>query len=842
MTIAAGTRVGPYEITAKLGEGGMGEVYRATDTKLKREVAIKVLPSEFTADKERLARFEREAQLLAQLNHPNVAQIYGMETSGEAHALVMELVEGPTLADRLAQGALPLDESLSIARQITEALEEAHEKGIVHRDLKPQNVKASIEGKVKVLDFGLAKAMEPTAGSGSPAGDPARSPTMLDSPTLTGAGGTQLGVILGTAAYMAPEQARGAPVDARADVWAFGVVLYESLTGAQLFAADTVADTLARVLTHEPDLSKLPEGTPAAIRRLLRRCLARSPRQRLHSIADARLVMDDVLAGRLDEPDVATRGGGAARGRRARRALPWLGGALAGLALAAALGWPAPGTGAGPSAAGASIRTLVAAGVSFVPSVSTDGRSLAFESTRDGEPRIWVKDLKSGSESLLVKRSSFLPAFSPDGTSVLFGVDNGAREPDVHRISLSTREERLVARGALPGDWAPDGRSVVVLRDVDVPGAQGAGELHAVELEGGGERLLCRDAPRRMDEPRWSPDGKRLAVALRAVQAGNSDRLGILDLSTGALDEQPLDALGGEGIRIRGLAWISPRRLALLLLDRQENVNAAGRLALLDLERRGLRSVLPIANVGWGLDVAGPGSLVVSVGSSDQSLHEAARGPDGRWSAPQLVTEGPFRDRQPVYSPDGRWVLFTSNRSGNLDIWRRDRATGELERLTDHEADDWDPALSPDGSRLLFSSNRSGRFQIWIAEGDGSSPRQVTELENAQNPTMTANGEWIVFTLQGAGEGRNGAWKIHPDGSGAALVAAGDYLVPETSPDGGYVATRIAGPNRLLRLADGALLDTELGDTDRYRWSIAWSASGRRAPPRRSASPATAAR
>ena len=228
-----GTRLGPYEITARLGEGGMGEVYRATDTRLEREVAIKVLPAAFVQDRERLGRFEREAKLLAQLNHTNIAQIYGVEASGESHALVMELVEGPTLADRLAQGALPLDESLSIAKQIAEALEEAHEKGIVHRDLKPQNVKASIEGKTKVLDFGLAKAMDPAAGASSSvaAGDLARSPTLMQSPTLTGVHGTQLGVILGTAAYMSPEQARGGSVDKRADIWAFGVVLYEMLAG-----------------------------------------------------------------------------------------------------------------------------------------------------------------------------------------------------------------------------------------------------------------------------------------------------------------------------------------------------------------------------------------------------------------------------------------------------------------------------------------------------------------------------------------------------------------------------------------------------------------------------------
>ena len=246
-SLSPGTRLGPYEITAKIGEGGMGEVYRGTDTRLKREVAIKVLPAAFTEDKERLARFEREAQLLAQLHHPNIASIFGLEESHGTRALVMELVEGPTLADRLESGAFSITESLSTALQIAQALEEAHDKGIVHRDLKPQNIKASSEGKTKVLDFGLAKAMDATIGSAS-AADLARSPTIMNSPTLTAAHGTQLGVILGTAAYMAPEQAAGGAVDRRADIWSFGVVLYEMLSGRRLFDGETVSHVLAGVL------------------------------------------------------------------------------------------------------------------------------------------------------------------------------------------------------------------------------------------------------------------------------------------------------------------------------------------------------------------------------------------------------------------------------------------------------------------------------------------------------------------------------------------------------------------------------------------------------------------
>ena len=327
-----------------------------------------------------------------------------------------------------------------------------------------------------------------------------------------------------------------------------------------------------------------------------------------------------------------------------------------------------------------------------------------------------------------------------------------------------------------------------------------------------------------LHEPRWSPDGSRIALVLSSAQTGVAERLGLLDPATGKLEEVLLDPLSRRGIKIQGIAWLSARQLALLVLDSGNLISSSGRIALFDLSSRQVTSLLPLASGGWGLDVAGKNSLIVGAGSTDQNLLESRRGVAGprmEWSDPELATEGPFRDRQPVYSPDGKWLLFTSNRSGNLDIWRRDRATGELRRLTDHEADDWDPALSPDGQRLLFSSNRTGKFQIWIAEADGSSPRQVTDMENAQNPTMTADGAWIVFGLQEAGADKDGIWKIRPDGSAAALVAAGiTLLTPEVSPDGRYVAMQNTGKQHLLRVADGVLLNGDLGGTFRYRWSV----------------------
>jgi len=310
MALNAGTRIGPYEISGLLGAGGMGEVYRAHDARLHRDVAVKTLPASLADDANRLARFQREAQVLAALSHPHIAAIFGLEESGGVRALVMELVEGQTLAERIAAGPIPLDEALRMAREISSALDAAHEKGIVHRDLKPANIKLAPDGRVKVLDFGLAKAIEgdPASGSGS---------RPADSPTLT-LEATRAGMLMGTAAYMSPEQARGKTVDKRADIWAFGVVLYEMLTGRTLFEGETLSDTLAGVLRAPLDFEALPAGTPPAARRLLERCLERDPKRRLRDMGDAWIEVDAAASGTAPvsaPPPAATP--------LWRKALPW---------------------------------------------------------------------------------------------------------------------------------------------------------------------------------------------------------------------------------------------------------------------------------------------------------------------------------------------------------------------------------------------------------------------------------------------------------------------------------------------------------------------------------------
>src|SRR5712691_7083025 len=382
MPLSAGTNLGPYEILASIGAGGMGELYLACDTKRKRDVAIKVLPAALARDPDRLARFEREARLMASLDHPNIGVIYGLEESNNMRALVLALIEGPTLADRIATGPVPLEEAIHFARQMAEALEYAHERGVIHRDLKPANVKITPEGTVKVLDFGLAKALtgETDALSGSPANSPAMSPTL----TIRA---TQAGMVLGTAAYMAPEQARGKAVDRRADIWAFGVVLYEMLTGRTAFAGDTVTDIIAAVVTREPDWTALPGSTTPSFRRLLAVCPEKDPKRRLRDIGDARLEIERIQTGAAD----ATGPAPSAPVVKASSAITRIVLAAVVVATVAATWWL--GQRAHPAQAAWSEFTQLtdASGVETGPSISPDGTTFAYASNARGSWDVYVQ-------------------------------------------------------------------------------------------------------------------------------------------------------------------------------------------------------------------------------------------------------------------------------------------------------------------------------------------------------------------------------------------------------------------------------------------------------------------
>ena len=807
-----GTRLGSYEITAKLGEGGMGEVYRATDTRLKREVAIKVLPAAFTEDKERLARFEREAQLLAQLHHPNIASIFGLEEGGGTRALVMELVDGPTLGERLEAGPLSLTESLSFALQIAQALEEAHDKGIVHRDLKPQNIKASSEGKAKVLDFGLAKAMD-AGGSNSSAADLARSPTLLNSPTLTAVHGTQLGVILGTAAYMAPEQARGASVDKRADIWAFGVVFYEMLSGRRLFSGETVSDTLAAVLRQEIDWTALPAATPTEIRRLLRRCLERNPKNRLHDIADARLVLDDLLAGRVEAGEAPAAGDDRARAAGWPTKLAWLGGGLVLGALAlAGLGRSLLQTAAARPPV---VKTLTYSGKSGNASVSRDGKFVAFISSRDGTRRIWLKQLATGEEVALTGGSDLSPAISPDSGSVLFRrAERGAF--DLYRVPLVGGEPRRLAIDVDLAGWSPDGKRIALARGND-RGTQ----LRLIPADGGEETLLLdrEIGVRSLD---WSPDGNSLllvtsgrvnsisSTAIETVEVATGERREIYRLPAGSVSS-PACWDGNTAVLF---AW-SPSQAG-----RGETL-----LQRLELGDPTPRPVFSFTSLPGRIELAGAGALIFDAGGIYQNLFEIGGGATPGESLGKELTGGPTRDRQPAFSPDGRRIVFTSDRSGSLDLWSLELATGAIRRLTFDAADDWDPQWSPNGKHLLWSSNRSGHFEAWIAEPDGSGARQASaDGTDAENPTMSGDGAWIVYSS--SNPAAPGIWKVRPDGRDATRLLAGAYTLPELAPKSGWIsAVETASGNertvRIFRLEDGGAV-------------AALSVAGRRQNPGRS--------
>ena len=446
MTLTSGTRLGPYEVVTAIGAGGMGEVYRAKDSRLGRDVAIKVLPAAFAQDPERLARFEREARVLASLNHTNIAHVYGFESAtvpdgSTAHFLAMEMVEGEDLAERLKRGAIPVSEALAIGKQIAEGLEEAHEKGIVHRDLKPANIKLTPDGKVKVLDFGLAKAY---ASDGSSSGGP---PDISNSPTMS-RHMTEAGLIMGTAAYMSPEQARGKAVDKRADIWSFGVVLFEMLTGARTFAGETVSDTLAAVLMREIDWTKLPANAPPAIERLLRRCLDRDVRRRLQAIAEARIVLDGPMAAETASGPIPA-GMPARSVNRLVRAAPWLI-AVAALVSARFGLWPGSRTGASRPLDPTHVEVALPPDIEPVPTleasfnISPDGRLVSVTAFRGGARRLHVRRLRS-EETFEVGDSDGvnLSVFSPESDRVAFVTNRGV----LMRASLADQQRERLAQG-----------------------------------------------------------------------------------------------------------------------------------------------------------------------------------------------------------------------------------------------------------------------------------------------------------------------------------------------------------------------------------------------------------
>jgi Tol biopolymer transport system component len=770
-----GTRVGPYEITAQLGVGGMGEVYRARDFHLGRDVALKVLPEGFTSDPERLARFEREAKLLAQLNHPNIAQIYGFEASGEARALVMELVEGPTLAERLEGGPLPFHESLSLSLQIAQALEEAHEKGIVHRDLKPQNIKASIEGRVKVLDFGLAKAMDPAGGATPSASQLAQSPTL----TL---GATVQGVILGTAAYMAPEQAKGLAVDKRADVWAFGVVLYEMLTGERLFAGDTVPETLAGVIRAEIDLSKLPADTPPAVRRLVERCLERDPKRRLRDIGEARVVLE--RPAELAAPAVAAGRASSATSRGALAAV-----ALVAFGLGGSVVWIARKPSAAP-ATGAPMRVHLMPpkdshfSVSEDPlMLSPDGSQIVFRLEEGTDDSLAVRSL-DGFEvrKLPGTRGAYEPDWSPDGRSLLFFEESLSR---IDASGLQPAQKLAPVTDARGASWGED--------DTILFAPTPSGAIHRVSAAGGeAVKVTELDATRgeiAHVRPQWLPGGRHFLYLVRSERDEQNG------LYVGSLDGKLKRRLLGIDVAVRfappdlvlavhqarlvarriDLAKLELSRDAWTLADAAEynplfdmpkvSTSRAGRLVYHPPSRLQVRQLVRIDREGRvlekigepgdeNLDLSPDGGRIASVRFDERRAGSIWIRDLRRSVASRLSQES--RTIGPVWSPDGRSIAYAATSPSGLRLLVRPAAGGEARLVWEDpylgEPIDW----SPDGSMLLVEVGAVGlRTNLVLVPAGGGAPVPfAATAADEHSGRFSPDGRWIAYVSRELGRGQ----------------------------------------------------------------------------------------
>jgi Tol biopolymer transport system component len=789
-----GERLGPYEITAKLGEGGMGEVYRATDSRLERQVAIKVLPAAFTADKERLARFAREAKMLAQLHHPNIASIFGLEESGGGRALVMELVEGDDLSALIARGPLPVAEAMAIARQIAEALEAAHEHGIVHRDLKPANIKVRLDGTVKVLDFGLAKAMDPRAGAISAS-------ELANSPTAT-SGGTRSGTILGTAAYMSPEQARGAVIDKRADIWSFGVVLYEMLSGERPFAERSAADTLAAVIRKEVDFARLPASTPRRLRELVRRCLDRDLKHRLRDIGEARVAIQDELAGPEAAPDalpaVASR-------PAANRTLRWtlaLSALVAGaLFLGHAIGSRTAKAIGGPRAVSFTQVTDFG-GVETSPSLSPDGKSLVFAGTVGSGTGLYLLRIGDRKAVRLAADSSATseePAFSPDGERIAFRSDR-----DGGGVFLMTASGESVTRltdsGFAPS-WSPDGAEIVVspgsFRIPENLLSQARG-LSVVNVKSGQRRELA--VPLQAMQPNWSPGGAR--IAYWGVRAG-----GQRDLWTIAADGSDAATGGVPVTEDEALDWSptwSPDGRYLYFSSNRGGTMNLWRVAIDERTGRLEAEPEPVTTPStWSgrFSFSSDGSrLAFATQSYRSALFRAsfdARRESVTGLAAPIVT-GSRRFHGLDLSPDGAWIAYSE-----AGVWEDlfvARADGtEYRRVTDDAFRDRGPMWSPDGTRIAFYSDRSGEYELWTIRPDGSGLVQITQgAGTAGWPVWSPDGARIAFGGAARPWGLVDAAATKGRLAPEPEISPGERFVPSSwSPDG----ERIAG---IVRQIDGS--------------------------------------
>ncbi len=817
-----GRQLGAHRIVGLLGRGGMGEVYRALDTQLGREVAIKILPRIFQTDPERRARFDREARVLASLNHPHIGGIHGLENLEGTPALILELVEGDTLAERLARGPIPINEALPIARQIAEALEAAHDKGIVHRDLKPANIKITSKGVVKVLDFGLAKA----------AGNESSSPDLSHSPTITGTG-THAGVILGTAAYMSPEQARGQIVDKRTDIWAFGCVLFEMLTGRVLFARETVTDTLAAIVDRDPSWDALPTETPPTVRHLIERCLEKDPKRRLRDIGEARLEIEDIL-----RAPSGTRAADALASSQ-RRPLWSIVASLVTLVLViGALAWIARGV--VPGGTPRVSRTTIAA--SGVTAVSLSSRSLAL--TPDGTRVVYIGN--DGTQIFahpldgLDQTTIFTSAVpvnwicvSPDGRWVAF-VDG----LQLKRVALTGGPAETIAVGlALAGaTWAPDD-TIIFGDNRDL-----ATGLQRVSASGGEVAVLTRPDKARGDRdhlwPEMLPGGRAVLFTITATTGGtDAAQVAVLDLATGkqtvvvrggshahyvpsghlvyaaggALRAVPFDVARLETrgapvtmlprlvTNIQGAAnFIVAANGTLAYVDAPENSTTADTLVWVD--RQGREEALGAPPRAYSQPRVSPDGTRVALAIADQTNSIWIW--DLRRAALSRLTFDPAFGGFPVWAPDGRHLFFNSIGGGVFSIFSQSLdGTGAAEALiTGSSAGLLTTGVTPDGTQLLF--DQAGR-DLMVLPLDGTRTMrpliQTPFIE--RNGIVSPDGRWLAYEADTSGrlevyvrpfpDVMSGLWQISTDGARRPLWAPGGRELFYVAPDRALMAVPV---------------------------------------------------
>ena len=771
MSFLPGTRIGPYEVHVLLGAGGMGEVYRARDSRLGRDVAIKALPATLAHDGERLARFEREARLLASLNHPNIAGIHGLEEAANQRYLVLEYVEGQTLAQRLAHGALPVDEALQVCRDIAAGVEAAHEGGVIHRDLKPGNVMLTPAGVVKVLDFGLAKGGSAVREGGS-------DPNLSASPTMTYAA-TQAGMVLGTAAYMSPEQARGRNVDRRTDIWSFGCVLYECLCGRPVFEGETISDLVARILEREPDWSALPARVPSRVRELLKRCLTKDPKQRLRDIGDARLELEQVLALGISGAHLA-----AEPGARARGGLPWWSVAVAALVAAGAalLIQPMARHGNAPTARRFEVSPPEALDFNFEPTenaISPDGKTLAMVLVDSaGTTRLWVRPIDSFRVRELPGTSNVTqPFWSPDSRSLAFFAGDKLK-----KISVAGGEPEVLADIRTPrgGSWSKSG--IILFAPTS------NGPLFSIPSSGGEAKAVTQlDSTRHETAhraPKFLPDGRHYLFSVLGVVPGRySIQLGTIGESRRM---QVLTAESGVAYATQGYLLFT--RKGVLSAQRFD----AGAFKLSgDPVSLGDSPPIPSASGSAVVSASNDGTLAYSFQPLPVN-RLAWFDPDGRELQPIPIQPGAYFIQTP--SPDNRLALVIRGVSyTQTELLVVDLERGTANRLSAEAENPGFAEWSPDGKRVAYAVENNGPQSIVVAPADGSSPGETVLPAGNDFRRLdgwTPDGKSLVFERLNP-ETNWDLWVLPLEGDRQPrpyLRSRANETVGHVSPDGHWLA------------------------------------------------------